>query len=271
MEDAERCAFCGAPLSPAENEKSAVSVATPSKEPEWRKEVARRLESYRARRHRLLPDHPQNPLPFAEEDESDEIEALPPRRARPALRARQPERVEIEIIQPEFDFSAASESDAHPATSAVLVAPLSDRCLAAALDGFFLALTFAGFLGMFRSLGGRVELARTDLLVSAAAFFLLYALYFALFTAMAGTTPGMQIRGLYVVRMDGTLPTTRQLLWRSFGYVTSGATIALGFFWALWDDERLTWHDRISQTYVTATAPLGDLEAFQDTHSMTHR
>ena len=88
-------------------------------------------------------------------------------------------------------------------------------------------------------------------------FFLLYALYFFLFTTFAGATPGMQLRGLTIVRLDGTLPETRQLVWRSFGYLLSGATLTLGFLWALWDEDHFTWQDRISQTYVTAATPVG--------------
>jgi len=45
-------------------------------------------------------------------------------------------------------------------------------------------------------------------------------------------------------------------VWRSFGYLLSGAALMLGFFWAFWDEDRLTWHDRISQTYVTGAAPV---------------
>ena len=73
----------------------------------------------------------------------------------------------------------------------------------------------------------------------------------------------MQLRGLMVVCLDGHLPDTRQLLWRSFGYVLSGATLMLGYLWALWDEDRLTWQDRISQTYITAAAPLAEREAFE--------
>ncbi len=72
----------------------------------------------------------------------------------------------------------------------------------------------------------------------------------------------MQLRGLSIVRLDGTLPDTHQLLWRSFGYLLCGATLTLGFFWALWDEDRFTWQDRISQTYVTAVEPLSDSHSF---------
>ena len=120
----------------------------------------------------------------------------------------------------------------------------------------FLALTYAGFLGLFRSLGGQVVLEKVDAIVYLATFYLFYAQYFFLFTTFAGATPGMQLCGLTIVRLDGSLPDTRQLLWRSFGYLLSGATMMLGFVWSLWDEDRFTWQDRISQTYVTAATPV---------------
>ena len=70
----------------------------------------------------------------------------------------------------------------------------------------------------------------------------------------------MQLLGLTVVRLDGSLPDTRQLLWRNFGYLLSAATLMLGFLWAIWDEDRFTWHDRMSQSYITAAAPLTALE-----------
>jgi len=82
-----------------------------------------------------------------------------------------------------------------------------------------------------------------------------------LWHTLAGATPGMQFRRLSIVRLDGTLPDTQHLLWRSFGYLLSGATL-VGFLWALWDEDRFTWQDRISQTYVTAVEPLSDGHAF---------
>jgi uncharacterized RDD family membrane protein YckC len=107
--------------------------------------------------------------------------------------------------------------------------------------------------------------------VYVATFYLFYAQYFVLFTTFAGATPGMQICGLTIVRLDGSLPDTRQLLWRSFGYVLSGATMMLGFLWSLWDEDRFTWQDRISQTYITAATPVMEPSEFQVNPSQRHR
>jgi uncharacterized RDD family membrane protein YckC len=279
LEDADVCSFCDASLVPHGEMQKPIAVAASSfasrrgvyasvaqeptaAEPDWRSEVARRLEDYRVRRGIPRPDDVQSGLPFHEEIplEEDEEEFREPQerpRARTAQRQRQAERMEI-YIQPELDFSNSPDDRAHPQTALVPVANLAARRWAGALDAFFLALTCVGFFGMFRSLGGEMMLDKMDAVVYAAVAFLFYAQYFFLFTTLAGATPGMQLRGLTIVRLDGSLPDTRQLLWRSFGYLVSGATLMLGFLWSLWDEDHFTWQDRISQTYITAAEPVED-------------
>jgi uncharacterized RDD family membrane protein YckC len=303
LEDAERCSFCDALLVDRDDLTSrdevhdeearydvpevpalvGVSATAPSErrterraspeEPEWRREVARRLHDYRARRRHLYPDDAQSGLPLFDEPALEEPEEAlePPPRARIAPRQRS-ERVDI-CIQPELDFSSAAEYGARPQTALVPVATLAERQAAGLLDVLFLVLAFAGFLGLFRSLGGELVVAKVNAIVYLAAFFLFYAQYFFLFTTFAGSTPGMQLRGLTIVRLDGTLPDTRQLLWRSFGYLLSVATLMLGFVWALWDDDRFTWQDRISQTYITAAVPLSDFDslAVRPGHRFAHK
>ena len=289
LEAVDNCSFCDAPLVDTDENLEPVlaGVSAPvvtdetadSAEPEWRREVSRRLEAYRVRRGRPRPDDSQSGLPFAPPAELSDTESFRTHKIelyegeqeqeRPRLRAtqrvspkqRQNERVEINI-QPELDFSVSLDDRVHPQTALVPVASLVDRRRAGMLDGLFLALTYVGFMGLFRSLGGQLVMEKVDAIVYLAAFFLFYAQYFFLFTTFAGATPGMQLRGLTIVRLDGSLPDTRQLLWRSFGYVLSGATI-LGFVWSLWDEDRFTWQDRISQTYITAATPIMEPEAFE--------
>jgi uncharacterized RDD family membrane protein YckC len=235
-------------------------------EPEWRREVSRRLEEYRARRRRYHPDESQTGLPFGYQAELEECDPEPEVRERPRFRAaartRTQERVEI-CIQPEFDFSSAADDRARPETGLVPVADLVERRRAGVIDALFLGLACAGFLGIFLPFGGHLIFAKLDAVVYLAVFFLFYAQYFLLFTTFAGATPGMQFRGLTIVHLDGSLPDTRQLLWRSFGYVLSGATLMLGFVWALWDEDHFTWQDRISQTYITSAVPLADGDAIE--------
>jgi len=268
LDDSESCSFCDVDAAEKGEIPEPVTVGANSPaeapEPEWRLEVSRRLEQYRARRGRLHPDDPQSGLPFQQahaiagaEDEFPE-----PPRPRPSQRQRSIERVEI-CIQPELNFSSSPDERARPQTALVPVASLAERRWAGIIDAIFLGLTCAGFMGLFRSLGGQITLQKTDAIVYLAVAYLFYALYFFLFTVMAGTTPGMQLCGLTVVRLDGSLPDTRQLLWRNFGYLLSAATLMLGFVWAIWDEDHFTWQDRMSQTYITAAAPLSDADAFE--------
>ncbi|HUO34629.1 MAG TPA: RDD family protein [Candidatus Acidoferrum sp.] len=299
LEDAPTCLFCDSPItdtpelaavaatpdSPPARSAAARSSAPASSivvEPEWRIEVSRRLAEYRRRRGHLIEDDSQSGLPFAEERVlEDDLDRLPsptpaeaPRTAgRVSARARQTERLDI-CVQPELDFSTAASNRARPQTALVPVASLAERRSAAVLDAVFLTLTYAGFVGLFRSLGGQLMFQKIDAAVCLSTLFLFYCLYFSLFTTFAGATPGMMLRGLTIVRLDGSLPDTRQLLWRSFGYMLSSATLFLGFLWALWDEDRFTWQDRISQTYVTSTEPLihaASLDSPAVRHGFAHK
>ena len=51
------------------------------------------------------------------------------------------------------------------------------------------------------------------------------------------------------------------MLVRSSGYILSAGTFFLGFFWAWWDEDALTWHDRLSRTYLRVMESHEDLEA----------
>jgi uncharacterized RDD family membrane protein YckC len=285
LDDAESCSFCavdGAERVPAGNFSEPVAVAVQpleeTPEPEWRMEVSRRLELYRARRGYRRNEESQSGLPFhqhapavreAHEDNED-IEVPESPRPRPAQRStRGAERVDI-CIQPELNFASSPEDRARPQTALVPVASLAARRWAAFLDSVFLALTCLSLVGLFHWAGGQFTLAKTDAMVYLTVAYLFFAIYFSIFTVFAGATPGMQLMGLTVVRLDGSLPDTRQLIWRTFGYLISGATLMLGFAWAVWDEDRFTWQDRMSQTYITAAAPLVDLAPIE-VHAASRR
>jgi uncharacterized RDD family membrane protein YckC len=282
LDDSGKCSFCDIPDAEVDNNseiRQPVGVGAAvfdaeddsdsdvTAEPEWRREVSQRLASYRARRRHLDPEDSQSGLPFRKVEPIEEVELreLPRTRAvqrqRQILRQGPAERMDIRI-QPELDFSAPDDR-AHPQTALVPVATLDERRVAGLLDAIFLGITGAGFLALFHSLGGEIAFEKVDAVVYVTVLYLFYAQYFFLFTTFAGATPGMQLRGLTIVRLDGSLPDTKQLLWRSFGYLLSGATLMLGFLWALWDEDRFTWQDRISQTYITAANPLAPASSFE--------
>jgi uncharacterized RDD family membrane protein YckC len=263
------CSFCSAPIGEARDAQEDAALVSPSV-PEWREEVAQRLADYRRRRGKPAND-PQTRLPFAPSASGQaaagrlrhsratafEIEEalLPQPAPRPRPKPRV-ERMEIPVNQPAFDFSRAEQNG----TGALpyRAASMGRRRMAAVLDVLFLGMAYAAFLALFHSLGGLFGLSKLAAGVYGASLFLLYASYFTFFTVLSGATPGLQMMHITAVGMDGDPAGTSQLVWRSFGYILSAATLLLGFFWTLLDEQGLSWHDRISQTYLVDEDELQD-------------
>lgn len=65
-----------------------------------------------------------------------------------------------------------------------------------------------------------------------------------------GQTLGMRPWRLRVVADEGGIPTRSALLTRYLVGTASLLLAGLGFWWAWWDRDRLTWHDRASGTRV---------------------
>jgi uncharacterized RDD family membrane protein YckC len=240
---------------------------SPTAEPEWRREVSSRLRSYRVRRHGAAATDLQPALPFEQIPESpveapDSGEAgkcnpSPTDTTSPRNKKPPADRFVISLHETppagaERNGAGLSQPRGSSAPDVPLsVASLSERRRAAILDATLLLFSYGGMLALFAALGGRLEINKIDAAVTGATLMLFYAQYYALFTIFGGSTPGMMLRGIRVVSFDGSIPTSRQMAWRSFGYIISAATCFLGFLWAIWDEDHLCWQDRISQTYLT--------------------
>jgi uncharacterized RDD family membrane protein YckC len=253
----------------------------------WRSEVSIRMEAYRARkRHRPAPPN-SSQLPF-------EYDAAPATTRSVALdetpataaddfsftiaigrnaqtRENSDARMEIDVSVPSAprnDIPMASQPDELTETYGVYpVASLEVRRFAAAIDAACLLFAYGGFLALFGSLGGQFTLSKLSAAVYAVTFAIVYLQYFALFTIFGGTTPGMMFRGLQVASFTGDPPAPRQMLLRSAGYILSAGTFFLGFFWAWWDEDALTWHDRLSHTYLEVLQTHEDLKSSAMAHS----
>ena len=60
----------------------------------------------------------------------------------------------------------------------------------------------------------------------------------------------MRYAGIGLCTLDGFNPSRAQRCWRLMALVLSVLPLGLGLVWALFDDNRLTWHDRMSRTYL---------------------
>lgn len=282
------CTFCDSTLlirtSSADDAPAAKSGSAPAdgaSHSAWRNEVSRRLESYRARRRKLSADESQSQLPFEQEILSTAAIAVDEQHEVPATAGegfsftlaigRCAGSRPGEDGQFLIDVSAPPETPEEAAGIAVApvavaeqgqypVAPIEERRLAALVDGVCLAFACGGFLALFGSLGGQFTLSKLSAAVYTTAFAIVYLQYFFLFTVFGGTTPGMMVRRLKVTALSGEEPTPRQLLLRATGYVLSAGTFFLGFLWAMWDEDALTWHDRMSRTCLSTAETLADAE-----------
>jgi uncharacterized RDD family membrane protein YckC len=259
----------------------AVSHNSGQEDPSWRGELSQRLQTYRARRRKLKPNEAQSQFTF--DDHSG--------KARPHTAAvvadpsspveedfsftiaigRSSNKSALEESRMVIDVSLPPDSETgwqthvaedqrkslpgpHP------LASIDDRRLAGLVDLFCLLFAYGGFLMLFGSLGGQFTLSKLSAAVYVATFAIVYLQYFALFTTFGGTTPGMMLRGLQVVSSSGEPPTPRQMLLRSAGYMLSAGTFFMGFLWVMWDEDELTWHDRLSRTYLSPVQTLAEFE-----------
>lgn len=268
-------------------------MAEASQETAWRGELAQRLKAYRTRRGRPSSHQDQSSFSFNESPATSNAEtfAAPAtigleetpvapvedefsftiaigRSAKQGTLDESP--VEIDVSsQPETNLSVpgqSGEESVYASTGLYPVAPIDDRRLAGAIDLFCLLFAYGGFLGLFGSLGGHFTLSKLSAAVYVSTLAVVYLQYFALFTIFGGTTPGMMMRGLQVVSISGEPPAPRQMLLRSVGYLLSAGTFFLGFLWAMWDSDELTWHDRLSRTYLGVEQTLPELETSDAAH-----
>lgn len=74
--------------------------------------------------------------------------------------------------------------------------------------------------------------------------------YHVAFWAWRQTTIGGIVLNLKIVRIDGQPLNVGVVVVRSLSSIFSGIVLGLGFFWASWDDERQSWHDKIAGTTI---------------------
>jgi uncharacterized RDD family membrane protein YckC len=209
-----------------------------------------------------VEEFPQPDETFTKRDDFAFTVAIgrPPRKQEPVET-----RLLIDVSLPPIREEALPELPAESVTrvySGVFpVASIEERRAAAVVDAACLAFAYGGFLALFGSLGGHFTFSKLSAAVCFFAFAFVYVQYFGLFTIFGGTTPGMMVRGLQVVSFSGENPTAKQYFQRALGYMLSAGTLFLGFLWAIWDEDALTWHDRLSRTYLTSPETLAESDA----------
>ncbi len=285
------CSFCESTLPSGTREAggevhSRASRLGPTGEGAWRSELSERLASYRARRRKASPNEDQSRFTFEHANAPSIVTNVTVAEPQPEIAAdedfsfsiaigrcapsKRDEELFIDVSLPPNSMEDAPSDESATVveqhSGLYPVASIDERRLAALIDAACLLFAYGGFLALFGSLGGQFTFSKMSAAVYTIAFAIVYLQYFALFTVFGGTTPGMMLRGLQVVDFSGEPPSPRRLLLRAAGYILSAGTFFLGFLWAMWDEDELTWHDRISRTYLSSAEHTGDSEITSAIH-----
>lgn len=126
------------------------------------------------------------------------------------------------------------------------LATLSTRLLAGIMDGVLLVIALVLAIVLVVSVWG--DSAHFLINLVGLAVPIGYNWYF--WTRRNGQTPGKFAVGIRVVKADGSPIGDVDAVIRAIGYQVSSLVCGLGYFWAIFDKNNQTWHDKLARTYV---------------------
>jgi len=173
--------------------------------------------------------------------------APPPRKSAPRFRREQPKQQTLD-----FQEVRALKNQVEAAVyCGAPVAIVAHRAMAAVADGALAVLALAVFLTTFHLAGAEIVLSKETMPYYAAAAILILLFYRILFVIANRDTPGTRWTGLRVLDFDGRTPSRKQRWYRLIGGCVGSIAVGIGLIWAIFDEERLTWHDHMSKTFPT--------------------
>ena len=152
--------------------------------------------------------------------------------------------------QPREELVEAAALKESPAAAIVGLAPLSRRLLAIVVDGSLTIAALAGIVGLAAWSGTLLRSPRAIELGAALTLLCVSAVYQTLFSGLTKATPGMWYAGIGLCTIDGYIPSRAQRWRRLLALPLSVLPLGLGLAWSLFDEAHLTWHDRLSGTYL---------------------
>jgi uncharacterized RDD family membrane protein YckC len=112
-------------------------------------------------------------------------------------------------------------------------------------------LGVAVYAATFRLMGQEL-IWTSQMLLSYLAAVIMISLFYRILCCLGNAdTLGVRWVGLRVLDFDGRVPTRKQRFQRLAGGCIGMLAAGLGLLWALFDEERLTWHDHMSETFPT--------------------
>jgi len=128
-------------------------------------------------------------------------------------------------------------------------APLEDRIMAGIFDLAMIVSAFAIFVLVFAACTAHPPSGKPALVAAGLVLAGFGLLYQYLFFKYSEGTPGMRYAKIALCTFEDENPTRKAMCMRVLYVLLSAAPLGLGFAWAWFDPDRLTWHDRLSRIY----------------------
>lgn len=203
------------------------------------------------------PEATQSALPEAYYPMTDLPEGAPP--FRPSPRAEQ-----MELLPNFEDIRLEPEADRLRDQLEVIPrpAPLSQRAVAGAVDAAIVFIASGVFATTFLALAEEMPQSRLTAVCVLAVGGVFWLVFQYMFLIHGHGTPGMRMAQLELCTFEGKPASLLARQCRALASALSGFSAGLGYAWALVDEDRLGWHDRISQTHLRGS---GQQAAFRAT------
>lgn len=133
-------------------------------------------------------------------------------------------------------------------TNAPVAMPMH-RAMACTYDLAMIAIGVGILVAIYYFGGVQFGLEKLDLSTYAVVTLCVALLYKLLWALSGGDSPGMRAVKLQLLNFDGQRPNREERLLRVLVSIVSCASLGLGLFWSLFDEEKLTWHDHITKTF----------------------
>lgn len=132
---------------------------------------------------------------------------------------------------------------------ALQTAALEDRIMAGIFDLALIVAAFSVFVLVFVACTAHPPTGKPALMGAGLVLAGFCLLYQYLFFKYAEGTPGMRYAKIALCTFDDENPTRKAMCRRVLFLLLSAAPLGLGFAWAWFDPDRLSWHDRMSRIY----------------------
>ncbi len=133
-------------------------------------------------------------------------------------------------------------------------APLNQRFVSGLVDAGIVFIATGVFVLTFMEAAEEMPQSRMTLVCMLAAAGIFWLLFQYIFLIFRKATPGMSMFQLELCTFAGTGTSMFDRQRRALASALSGFSMGLGYAWALVDEDRVGWHDRISGTHLRSTA-----------------